>query len=365
MRAWIEVDLGALVRNGARLVARAGVPLLPMVKADAYGLGAVPVARALEALDPWGFGVATADEGAELRHAGIRRPVVIFTPLLPADLAAARAAGLTPALGDARSIAAWAEAGGGPWHLAVDTGMHRAGAKWSDVGALRDAVTRCPPEGVFTHFHSAEDDAASLVEQTERFEWALAALPFRPAVRHAENSAAIVRLGASAWSVVRPGIFLFGAGGGDGSDGPEPVAALRARVIDLHAVAPGEGVSYGMRYRVAGARRVATVAAGYADGYRRAFSNVGRAIINGHRVAVTGTVTMDMTMLDVTDVPCAIGDVVTLLGPAPRTGGTGRAEGAEGIDLTTAAREAEIAVYEVLTGLHARLPRVYVGARDE
>ncbi len=363
MRAWIEVDLGALVRNGARLAARAGVPLLPMVKADAYGLGAVPVARALLALDPWGFGVATAEEGAELRHAGIRQPIVIFTPLLPADLAAARQAGLTPAFGEPHAIAAWADAGGGPWHLAIDTGMHRAGAQWREVGALADAVARCPPEGVFTHFHSADADAASVVEQTERFEWALAALPLQPAVRHAENSAAIARLGASAWSVVRPGIFLFGAGGGAGGEEPEAVAALRARVIDLHAVAPGEGVSYGMRYRVAGARRVATVAAGYADGYRRAFSNVGRAIVNGYRVPVAGTVTMDMTMLDVTDIPCAIGDVVTLLGPAPRTAGD--AGPSESIDLATAAREADVAVYELLTGLHARLPRVYVGSHDE
>jgi alanine racemase len=319
------------------------------------------VARALLALEPWGFGVATAEEGAELRQAGIRRPIVIFTPLLPADLAAARDAGLTPALGDAQTIAAWADAGGGPWHLAIDTGMHRAGARWSDVGSLVDVVTRCPPEGVFTHFHSADDATVSLVEQTERFEWALAALPIRPPVRHAENSAAMARVGASAWTVVRPGIFLFGAAAG--GEAPEPVAALRARVIDLHAVAPGEGVSYGMRYRAAGPRRVATVAAGYADGYRRAFSNVGRAIVNGHRVPVAGTVTMDMTMLDVTGVPCAIGDVVTLLGPVPRAASDGGPP--HGIDLATAAREADVAVYEMLTGLHARLPRVYLGAHDE
>ena len=106
-RAWVDVDLGALLRNGAAFAARAGVPLLPMVKADAYGLGAVPVTRALERLDPWGFGVATVAEGEQLRGAGVTRPIVVFTPLLAEDLDVAARAGLTPTLATSELILRW------------------------------------------------------------------------------------------------------------------------------------------------------------------------------------------------------------------------------------------------------------------
>src|SRR5262249_7190274 len=129
-RAWVEVDLGALLRNGAAYAAQAGVPLLPMVKADAYGLGAVPVARVLERLDPWGFGVATSEEGEELRAAGVTRPIVVFTPLLIDDLDAAALARLTPTLGARETILRW-RATGRPWQLAIDTGMSRAGIQWN------------------------------------------------------------------------------------------------------------------------------------------------------------------------------------------------------------------------------------------
>src|SRR5262249_59433669 len=120
-RAWVEIDLGALLRNGKRVAAHTGARVLPMVKADAYGLGAVRAARALEALHPWGFGVATVDEGDELRRAGIERPIILFTPLLDEEFDAARRARLTPALSSRESIARWGTTGE-PWHLAIDTG---------------------------------------------------------------------------------------------------------------------------------------------------------------------------------------------------------------------------------------------------
>src|SRR5215210_6209492 len=163
-RAWVEIDLGALLRNGIRVAERTGIRLLPMVKADAYGLGAVRVACALEALDPWGFGVATVPEGEELRRAGVRRPIIVFTPLLLEELDAVRRARLTPSLGTAESIRRWALSGA-PWHLAVDTGMNRAGVSWTEVGALHDAIAFYPPQGVFTHFHSAELDDGSREQQ--------------------------------------------------------------------------------------------------------------------------------------------------------------------------------------------------------
>ena len=158
-RAWVDVDLGALVRNGAALQRHAGVPLVPMVKADAYGLGAVACARALERLDPHGFGVATVREVEELRAAGISRRIYVFSPILPDDFAAARAARAVPTIGDPAAIAAWVQSGGGTWHLAIETGMHRAGLRWDAIGDVADIVRAHPPEGAFTHFSSAEESS--------------------------------------------------------------------------------------------------------------------------------------------------------------------------------------------------------------
>ena len=134
-RAWVEIDLDAVVRNARAMQMRAPA-LLPMVKADAYGTGAVRVARALEQLAPWGYGIATVDEGVELRNAGIVRPIVLFTSVEADELRAAHDARLTPALASAASIALWGQIGGGAWHLAIDTGMSRAGVRWDAVRDL-------------------------------------------------------------------------------------------------------------------------------------------------------------------------------------------------------------------------------------
>lgn len=349
-RAWVEVDLAALKRNAVCMARRAGVPLLPMVKSDAYGLGAIPVVRALESLDPWAYGVATVVEGRELRHAGVERSILLFTPVLPIEFRAIREIGLVPTLGDPSSIARWIEAGGGRWHLAIDTGMSRAGARWDRVGELAELLRACPPEGAFTHFHSAELADGSVDEQLRRFAEALSAMPARPRHLHAENSPAIERRSPSPWTVARPGVFLYGVGGGAGAEVcPEPVAHLRARVVDLREVRPGETVSYGATWRASAVRRVATVAAGYADGLRRSLSNRGAAIIRGHRVPIAGVVTMDMTMLDVTDIRCEIGDVATLLGR----------DGTDVLGIDEVAGTAEVSPYEFLVGLRLRAPHVY------
>lgn len=353
-RAWIHVDLGALVANGRSIAAHARRPILPMVKADAYGVGAVAAARALEALDPWGFGVATVEEGRELRAAGVTRPIVVFTPVLLEELPAARDARLTPALHHPEAIRAWAGSGL-PWHLSVDTGMNRAGIAWYDVGELRELLVNAPPEGVFTHLHSVELPDGSAERQLARFRDALAALPVRPALVHAENGAAVQKHGASEFSLVRPGIFLYGVDVPElGGPSARPVAHVHARVVDLREVRDGETVSYLQTYRAVGHRRIATLALGYGDGYPRALSNRGWAIVNGRRAPVAGLVTMDMTMLDVTDVPCAVGDVATLLGD--------RATGAP--DVAELAFHADMSPYEVLTRLRGRLPRLYADTAD-
>lgn len=348
-RAWVDVDLGALVRNGAALQRHAGVPLVPMVKADAYGLGAVACARALERLDPAGFGVATVREAEELRAAGITRPVYVFSPLLPADFAEARAARAVVTLGDPTAIAAWVESGGGTWHLAIETGMHRAGIRWDQMADVADLVRANPPAGAFTHFHSAERNDGSWEAQEARFTQALAALPVRPPVLHAQNSAGTVRRGASPWSFIRPGVFLYGVGSGDGARlTPEPVVHVRARILETHALHDGDTVSYLATWRAVGQRRVATLGIGYADGYRRSLGNKGPALLHGKRTCIAGVVTMDMTMIDVTDIACHPGDVVTLIGR-------------DGDSLVSVEQVAEFAdfmsPYEVLTGLRQRLPR--------
>jgi alanine racemase len=348
-RAWVDIDLGALMRNGQAIARHSGVPLLPMVKADAYGLGVVPVVRTLAKLDPFGFGVATVDEGRELRASGSWRPIVVFTPLLADEFAAARDANLVPTLASAGTIAAWCEAGGGPWHLAIDTGVSRAGIRWDRIGDVTDAVRRFPPDGAFTHFHSAELDNGTLELQEQRFRDAVATLPERPAILHADNSAAAARRSPSPWNVVRPGVFLYGVGSGPRAAlQPEPVAHLRARVVELRNLAAGDSVGYGATWRATRPSRVATLAVGYADGYRRSLGNRAEALLHGRRVRVVGTVMMDMTVLDVTDVPCAEGDIATLFG----------ADGDALLSVEAVAATAALSPYELLTGLRQRVTRI-------
>jgi alanine racemase len=350
-RGWLEIDLDAVVRT-ARAMAERVPAILPMVKADAYGVGAVRVARALERLAPWGYGVATVEEGRELRDAGIARPIVLFTSVDADELPAVRDARLTPALASAEAIVRWTEIRGGAWHLPIDTGMSRSGVRWSEVGALAPLLLAHPPEGAFTHFHSATlDDGTQAVQQT-RFEEALARLPAMPPVLHAENSAALARSVRSRWNVGRPGIFLYGVGGGERAQlQPEPVVSMRARVVELRTVHAGESVSYDATFRTSRESRIATLPVGYADGYRRALGNRAHALIAGRRVPVVGVVTMDMTMLDVTDVPVRIGDIATLIGR----------DESEEVSIAGLAESASASPYELLTGLHARLSRHYTG----
>jgi alanine racemase len=268
-RAWLDVDLGALLRNARRFEVLAGVPLLPMVKANGYGLGAVAVTHALEALDPWGYGVASADEGLELRAAGITRPVIAFTPLLPdqASIAAIRSASLRPVIGDLPALDAWLAAGGGPFHVEFDTGMSRSGFRWHDEQSLQLLRGRLPTlpdwEGAFTHFHSADTDQNSMLEQVERFETLLHSFPARPPLVHLANSAAAQlapELRGLRGDLARPGIFLFG--GRAGALEPEPVVKLRARVVALRRLRPGDTVSYGAEAEVEAATTIATLSIG-------------------------------------------------------------------------------------------------------
>jgi alanine racemase len=274
----------------------------------------------------------------------------VFTPIPDADLKHLLASSLTPSLSRAESIAAWAAIGGSAWHLAIDTGMSRAGIRWNLVDGLRGAIGASPPSGAYTHFHSADRDVSTIEVQEARFRQALASLPRRPALVHAENGAAIEQRGRSRWDLVRPGIFLYGVSC-LGVVRPEPVVHLRARIVDIRVVDDGDTVSYLGSYRAVGQRRIATASVGYADGLRRALGNRGFAAIRGRTAPIAGLVTMDMTMLDVTDVPCEIGDTATFIGR----------DGEVVMDVAAVGQIADISPYEILTGLRSRLTRLYSG----
>ena len=353
-RAWMDVDLGAVVRNARTSQARSGVPVIPMIKADAYGLGAERVAQALEPLDPYAYGIATIAEGRALRRAGITRTLIVFSPLLADEFAAARELALTPTLGSAEEITRWCgdDGGSNAWQLSIDTGMSRAGVPWRETGGLRALLEQYPPAGAFTHFHSAELDDGSMAEQEQRFREAIGALPARPRWLHTDGSAAIVRHGRSEWDAIRPGIFLYGVGSGAGRElDPEPVVHVHARIVETRWIEPGDTVSYDATYKAESRRRIATIPMGYADGYPRALSNLGSAVTSDAVVPIVGLVTMDMIMLDVTDPAARIGDEVTLIG----SGATGQS-----IGIAELARLAEMSYYELMTGLRSRLARYYI-----
>lgn len=345
-RAWVDVDLTAVVANARVLAARSQARLLPMVKANGYGLGAVAVARALESVNPWGFGVATPAEGAELRAAGVDRPLVVFTPLQPAWVEECIRHSLTPSIGDAAMLAQWIGVDR-PFHLEIDTGMGRSGVRWTDraeLAAVYELLARAAHwEGVFTHFHSAESDLLATHEQWRRFQSVLEQLPPRPRFVHACNSAAILRCPQFAADLVRPGIFLFGGEAGEAS--PSAVARLQALVVGTRRLARGDGVSYGATWRASEETTLATLAIGYGDGLPRSLSNHGFIEVAGVRCPVAGRVTMDMTMIETGSLPVAVGDVATIFGGI--------------VTVDEQARAASTISYELLTALGRRLPRRY------
>lgn len=345
-RAWVEVDLEALLDNARTIVAHTSARLLPMVKANGYGLGAVPVARALTALEPWGFGVAIATEGRELREAGMNGPIAVFTPFVPSAREVFERDDLRPAIGDLEALRAWLTTRR-PFHLEIDTGMGRAGLRAADAEALataRSLLQDAPGfEGVFTHFHSADSDTASVLEQWERLQQVVRTLPRRPEFVHGANSAASCLVPECAGDLARPGIFLYG--GTEGGLTPCPVARLQARVVAVRRLEPGDTVSYGAMFVARHATNVATLGIGYADGVPRALSGRGRVELHEKVYRIAGRVTMDMTMLDVGQDEVHVGDVATVWG------------GKVGLEEQAAA--AGTVSYELLTAVGARVPRVY------
>ena len=353
LRAWVDVDLSALGTNARRVAAVSGSRLLPMVKANGYGLGAVQVARALQALDPWGFGVASVDEAETLRTSGISRPLLVVTPLVPQWITRCLELDLRPSIGDPAALDAWVAQSNRPFHLEIDSGMSRAGVRWNDhsaLAAVRSTLDRSPGwEGVFTHFLDAESDPQTTTVQWDRFQQVVQSLPRRPALIHAANSAAALQGSRYAADLVRPGIYLYG--GAAGSSAGQPVAALRGRVVALHSLEAGDTVGYGAAWRAERNCQVATVSVGYADGFPRSGvpavpPRVRQIELNGKLVPVVGRVTMDMCMVLI-DGGVRIGDIGTVFGGL--------------MSLDDQAERAGTISYELLTRLGARVPRRYGG----
>jgi alanine racemase len=350
-RAWVEVDLAALVDN-ARTVARvAGTRLLPIVKANAYGVGAVAVSKALEQVEPWGYGVATIEEGAELREAGITRPVLVLLPARAQLFDQYDRHRLTPALGDAGSILEWTARGERPFHVEIDTGMGRSGVRWDEVDELGPAVDTSSFEGCYTHFHSAERNDGSAERQLQQFLEAVSRLPRRPGLLHVANSAATMRGRQFAFDLVRPGVFLYGGSPGAGLPQPRPVVGVRSRVVSVRRVRKGESVSYNATWVAPRDTVIATLGIGYADGLRRTVARDGRAhvLLRGKRCPIVGLVTMDLTLIETGTLDVQVGDVATLVGE----------QTPERISLDECAAWSGALQHELLAGLGARMPRVY------
>ena len=334
-----------------------------MVKANAYGLGVVEAVRVLESTDPWGFGVATAEEGAELRALGVTRSVVVMSPVPEGSLRTALEADLQIGISSldvlrmteeaARSLGASAGI-----HVEIDTGMGRSGLDWRAVDTWGPVISRTVGEslrwvGCYTHLHSADEGPASVHEQWGRLRGTLQRLePPAGVVVHVLNSAGAMRLPEYAVAVVRSGIFLYGGEVGAGLRAPEPVVGLRARVVHIKDAAPGDTVGYGATYQARGSERWATLSIGYGDGLPRALGNQGHALLRGVRTPIIGRISMDVTVVEITGVPdIELGDTATLIG----------GDGDERITLDEVAELAGTISYEVLTGLTTRIPRIWKG----
>lgn len=366
-----EIDVAALRNNARRLREVVGpqVAIYGVVKADAYGHGAVAVARVL-APHCDALAVSLAEEGLELRQAGITSPVLVLGAYYGQEHSEIIEAGLTPVVYDPADLERFAEAPTRRWgashrdrdqvqvHLKIDTGMNRLGVSGTDLErALRvlETRSRLRLSGLCTHFASADVLALDTTHaQLARFAEArarVAAAGFSPDVVHAANTAATLRLPGTHFGAVRPGLALYGAVPGTpvSAEGLLPVLSLRTRVMSLHEVPVGAGVSYGQRFIAARPSRIAVLPVGYADGYPRHLDGA-HVLVRGHRAPVAGAVCMDMVMVDVTDVPGAqLGDPVTLIGR----------DGNEHITLDDVARWAGTLNYEITCGLSKRVPRLY------
>ncbi|HZR30860.1 MAG TPA: alanine racemase [Terriglobales bacterium] len=381
---WAEISLRALRKNFETIqqIVGGNASVCAVVKANAYGHGAVECARALGSAGAQWFGVTSTDEGLELREAGIAGRILLMTGFWRGDEPELIRARLTPAVWEGWHLEALQQAAKRgpdpvPVHLKVDTGMARLGVSMPELpnslGRLRSA-SNLVLEGVFTHLASAETSgAADVSAQIKQFGQAIRLVEqggFAPKYYHIANSAAIVTC-PETWEIkrsqsnnlVRPGISLYGYSLPLGSPGGkekrsatraievEPVLSWKTRVISLRTVSTGQHVGYNGTYVAGRESRLAVLPVGYADGLNRMLSSRGRVIVRGKYAPIVGRVSMDITLVDVTDVPhTETGDEVLLIG----------ASGDLSITAWEHAQIASTIPYEILCNVSSRVPRLYV-----
>lgn len=364
--AWAEISRAALIHNFSvvRSLIPSSVKVMAIVKANAYGHGAVECAKVLRSAGANLLGVAILQEAVELREAGITGPIVVLTPPMPEEAATYIAHDIAFTLvsrptANIFSECAFAAGRTARAHLKIDTGMGRVGIPPGEAPLfLKDIATlgNIHVEGVATHFASSDDDLPLTQRQWESFmrvvdELKNSGMQFEYV--HAANSGAIMHLPESAGTCVRPGLMLYGyAPDEDHALAPrlKPVLSLRAQIDFVKRVPEGTGISYGVRYVTNRETTIATVPIGYADGYTRRLTGKAVALFAGKRVRVAGTVCMDQIMLDVGDMPAHAGDTVTLIGD----------DGKERVTAWELASATGTIPYEILTGISARVPRLYV-----
>ena len=362
-----EIALASLRHNLLALSRAAGVPIWSVLKADAYGHGAKAVARTLERAGSAGVCVALIEEGIELREAGIMVPILVMGGHYGDAFGELIRHRLMPVISRVDQLVGLADEvrfQGGPAlpiHIKIDTGMARLGVPLADLAGFASTLAGLPElslDGVMTHFACAESDADSVAQQLERFEQGcgvLAAHQLVPARRHAANTAATIAHPAARFDLVRPGIGLFGMA--PGVDSPlrlEPVMRVRTEIVALRSLDVGQSVGYGATWTAPRPSRIATIPMGYGDGLSRALSNKGHVLVRGRRAPIVGAVSMDMTSVDVSDVPGAeIEDEVVVLGS--QRGPLGEAT----ISAEEIAKLSGTIAWEVLTAISRRVPRFY------
>jgi alanine racemase len=367
---WVEIDLGALVHNIGVVRSRIARDqrILLVVKADAYGHGAVEVARVAIDSGVDMLGVATLQEGIELRQAGIDAPVLILSPPMAGEAAEIVEYDLSctvPSLGIARALsrAAASRAKVATVHVEIDTGMGRSGVELDEAIPFATAISKLPNlllEGLFTHFPSSDTDVEFTRGQVRRFFAAVARLTAKGVsvpLLHAANSGAVLGVDETLeppLNMVRPGLMIYGlrpsAGAGAETE-LRPAMSFKARIAQLRDLPEGHPVSYGKTFVTPRPMRLAVIPAGYGHGLSFRLSNEGEVLIGGKRAAIVGRVTMDVTMADLSQIPEAdVGDEVVIFGR----------QGDAEISVDEIAEKVGTINYEVICGIGKRVARVYV-----
>jgi len=359
---WADVDLDALEHNVRELKRQAcGALLMAIVKANAYGHGATGIARAALAAGADRLGVVCVDEGEELRRAGVTAPILVMghTPVSQAERAVAL--DLTTTVGShhfAEAVAQRAIERGVTIrvHLKVETGLNRYGLPPEQLLPLAESMRHLPGldvEGLWTHFATGDEPEKSYVQRQFRAFTAVAdQLPWIR-LRHVANTATVLDMPELSLDMVRVGIGLYGCYASEDVDRGtllRPVMSLKSRVARLRRLDPGESVSYGCTWTAARPSVVALVMCGYGDGLRRTLSNKGSVLVRGRRAPIVGRIAMDMCVADVTEIPyVALDDEVVIIGR----------QRDDEISAEEVARLSDTISYETLTGITARVPRVY------